>query len=381
MTNRFVAEVFPPGVFIKEELGARGWTQEDLVEILGRDSKLVSDIVNAKRSITPETAGALGEAFGTGGQYWMNLQTAYQLWQAKPRDNDIARRAKLFEKAPIKLMVRRNWIQGSENVSILVKQVLDFYGVETLDDEPVLAIAARTGTAYYEELSLEQRAWVFRARHLAQAVSVQKFTESRLNNALEQLRALRKNPEELRHVPRVLADAGVRFLIVEHLPRTKIDGVCLWLDEKSPAIALSLRYDRIDYFWHTLVHEIGHVRKRDGLNELIILDSDLLSVKNVSEDQRPESEIAADKYAAHFLIPSTELNDFMARCRPLYSTNKIVGFAARIGVHPGIVVGQLQFRKEIPYTHSRDLLVPVREIVTASALTDGWGHMADLKEE
>lgn len=375
MTDRWAADVFPPGVFIKEELEARGWTQEDLVDILGRDSKLVSDIVNAKRSITPETAAALGEAFGTGGEYWMNLQTSYQLWQTKPRNGDIARRAKIYAKAPIKLMVRRNWIEDSENVDVLERQILYFYGISNLNEEPSIPVAARTGTAYYEELSLEQRAWLFRVRHLATAVSAKKFTESRLNSGLKRLRALSEYAEEPRRVPAVLADAGVRFLIVEHLPRTKIDGVCFWLNETSPVVALSFRYNRIDWFWHTLMHEMKHVANRDGLRDLITLDSDLMSPKNDPGDDRPEREKAADKYAADFLVPSAELGNFMARCRPLYSTDKIVRFAARIHVHPGIVVGQLQFRKEIPYAHSRDLLVPVRDVVTASALTDGWGHM------
>jgi HTH-type transcriptional regulator/antitoxin HigA len=380
MTDRWAAEVFPPGIFIKEELEARGWTQEDLADILGRDSRLVSEIITAKRSITPDTAKELGEAFGTGGQYWMNLQAAYQLWQRKPRNGEIARRAKIYAKAPIKLMIRRNWIEASENVDILERRILDFYGINNLDEEPSIPAAARTGTKYYKQLSLEQRAWLFRARHLAGAVSAQKFTDSRLHNGLKQLRALSEYPEETRRIPRILAEAGVRFLIIEHLPGTKIDGVCFWMNETSPVVVLSFRYNRIDWFWHTLMHEMKHVANRDGLRQPIILDSDLMSPKNGSGDERPEREKMADKYASDFLVPTAELDDFIVRHRPLYSTDKIIRFAARLKVHAGIVVGQLQFRREIPYAHSRELLVPIRDIVTATALTDGWGHIppADL---
>lgn len=71
--------------------------------------------------------------------------------------------------------------------------------------------------------------------------------------------------DSVRQVPGVLANAGVRFLIVEILPTTRIDGVCLWLDASSPVVALSLRYDRIDAFWHTLLHECAHVKYKDGL--------------------------------------------------------------------------------------------------------------------
>src|SRR5262245_28749675 len=76
MSERIPAEVFPPGEFIKEELEAREWTQADLAEILGRPPRLVSEIINGKRAISPETAKGLGEAFGTGAQFWMNLEGA-----------------------------------------------------------------------------------------------------------------------------------------------------------------------------------------------------------------------------------------------------------------------------------------------------------------
>jgi HTH-type transcriptional regulator/antitoxin HigA len=60
------------------------------------------------------------------------------------------------------------------------------------------------------------------------------------------------------------------------------------------------------------------------------------------------------------------------RVRPLYSEQRILLFAKRIGVHPGIVIGQLQFRDEIPYTHFHKHLVKIREIITQSTVTDGW---------
>lgn len=376
MTNKAVAEVFPPGEFIREELEARGWTQEDLVEIIGRDTRLVNEIINGRRSITPETASALGEAFGTGAQFWMNLQSSYQLSRAKLDDGAIAHRSKIYSNAPVKLMMRRNWIQGSENPNVLEKQVLDFLGIKNLDEEPApWRIAARTGTQYLSKYTPEQRAWVFRSRHLARAVHVGTFSDESFENGLNNLRSLRKTAEGIRHIPRVLAEAGIRFVIVEPLPRTKVDGVCLWLDNKSPVMALSLRYDRIDYFWHTLIHEMCHIKKKDGLREHTPLDIDLVGRKKADKTPRPSFEEDADAFASDFLVPAAEINNFIARTSPLYSTAKIMNFANRIDVHPGIVVGQLQYRDEIAYAHSRTLLVPVRNIVIDSSLTDGWGHM------
>ncbi len=65
-------------------------------------------------------------------------------------------------------------------------------------------------------------------------------------------------------MPRILAECGVRLIIVEGLPNAKIDGVCFWLDKVSPVIGLSLRFDQIDNFWFVIRHEIEHVLNKDG---------------------------------------------------------------------------------------------------------------------
>ena len=56
MGDRIVAEIFPPGEFIREELEARNWSQLDLAEIMGRPPRVVNELIAAKRSITPDTA-------------------------------------------------------------------------------------------------------------------------------------------------------------------------------------------------------------------------------------------------------------------------------------------------------------------------------------
>ena len=85
MTGRTPAEVFPPGEFLADELEARGWTQTEFAEIIGRPQKLVNDIINAKRGVTPETAADFAAAFGTSAQFWINHETAWQLSKVPPR--------------------------------------------------------------------------------------------------------------------------------------------------------------------------------------------------------------------------------------------------------------------------------------------------------
>ena len=72
----------PPGQIIRGELEAREWSQETLAKKMDRPYQAVNAIVNGHKTITADTAIELGNAFGTSPVYWMNLQTAYQLYQA-----------------------------------------------------------------------------------------------------------------------------------------------------------------------------------------------------------------------------------------------------------------------------------------------------------
>ena len=105
MNARIAAEVFAPGEYLKDELEARGWSQIELAEVLGRPPRLISEIVSAKRAITPETAKGFAAAFGTSAQLWMNLETAYQLSKATIEETNVSRRAALYGSYPVKEMI------------------------------------------------------------------------------------------------------------------------------------------------------------------------------------------------------------------------------------------------------------------------------------
>jgi len=375
--ERTPAEVFSPGEFIKDEIEARGWSQIELAEVLGRPGRLVSELIAGKRAITPETAKALGEAFGTGAHFWMNMESSYQLSKVKgDGSNAVARRAKLYEMAPVKEMTRRFWIQPTDNIDVLEKSVCSFYSKPSIDaPAPKMAHAARKSSSYEEDLTPAESAWLCRVQQIAEAMEVKAFSEMDFAAAFGQLKAMLRDADTVREIPAVLARAGVRFLIVETLPATRIDGVCLWLNPDAPVIALSLRYDRIDAFWHTLLHECAHVKYKDGLTGEAFLDVDLVGDETKLPTEKPEAERKADEFAASFSIPQTDLDGFIARVRPLFSKTRIQAFAAKLNVHPGLVVGQLQYRKIIPYSHSREMLARIRHHLTEAALTDGFGSI------
>lgn len=368
MATRRPAEVFAPGEFLREELEDRGWSSIDLAEVLGRPAAAVYEIVSGKRRITPDTAKALAAALGTSPEFWMNLEATFQLWRVQGTDNGVvARRAKLYSKVPVREMLKRGWIEPSSSIDVLERRILDFLEIDSIDNPVVPFLHAARKSASYAATTPAQAAWLIRARQLARTVPAGRYSASSLKKAIGQLRTLAHSPQEARHVSRVLGEAGIRLVIVQRLQGSNIDGAAFWLDSSSPVIALSLRYDRLDNFWFTLLHELGHISRSESA-----LDDDL---EGMAADDRRESESIVDTYASESLIPAGQLDSFIARLRPLYSTRRIEAFAELMRVHPAIVVGQLHHRGEISWRNFRGLLVPVRDTITGSTMTDGWGSV------
>ncbi len=74
---------FTPGDFIEEELEARGWTMDDLVEKLGWVRNQVDEMMAGARPITSGMALDLGLVFGTGSELFENMNRTYQEYLAK----------------------------------------------------------------------------------------------------------------------------------------------------------------------------------------------------------------------------------------------------------------------------------------------------------
>jgi HTH-type transcriptional regulator/antitoxin HigA len=364
-----------PGEFIAEELEARGWLQRDLAYILGIPEQGVNMIVSGKRGISPEMAKALGEAFDVSPLFFSNLQKAYDMSRAQAPDPAIKRRA-LFQGAyPVREMIKRGWLEDTD-IGLLEAQLMRFFKKNDVGDIPYLAHAARKRD--YSHTPPAQLAWLFRVSQVCSEMAVGPYSEKLLREAIRDvLPSYMVDPEETRHVPRVLAECGIRFAIVETLPKALIDGVCFWLDDQSPVVGMTTRFDRNDNFWFVLRHELEHVLNKDGLGkseEDVTVDVSLDAIQN---DETPAQEKRANNAAQTFCVPESELETFILRKAPFISERDVVGFSKRIGRHPGIVVGQIQNRLERPEWLNR-LKAKVRHFVAPAAVVDGWGEPAPI---
>jgi HTH-type transcriptional regulator / antitoxin HigA len=383
MKDRVPAVAFPPGEFLKDELDEREWTQEEFAAIIGRPTTLVNQIVLGKRAITPESAAEIGAALGMDAEYWLNLETAYRLWlvrqkQETPALERISRMAQLRERFAVREMAKRGWItlERDSKPEDVERQILSLAGAKRLEDIASLAHAAKQ-TYYGRELKPTQQAWLWRVRQMADAMRMKRaYSEPALRACLDKLRQLAAEVDHVAHVPALLAEAGVRFLIVEGLPGAAIDGVTMWLNAKSPVIALTLRFDRLDNFWFVLRHEIEHVLRNEG-HEQAIVDIGIGPGAESSTDSLPRQEKIANEAAAEYFIPQRQFSSFLRDLVASYSEQKVIDFASELRVHPAIVVGQIHKHLQ-RYDILRKFLTRVRPVITEAALTDGFGRVFRL---
>jgi HTH-type transcriptional regulator/antitoxin HigA len=355
----------------------RGWTQDDLAAIIKKSRQSISDIVSGKSGIALDTSVLLAAAFGNNPQEWLKWDQTYRLYMTESDVTEVELRARLYGMAPIRDMVKRGWIRPTENTQELKAELEAFFGSDALEDGLAFPVATKR-TVKLSYLNAAEKAWCFRARQMASGSLCAPYSISRFAKAQSTLRRLAAHPKEARYLPKVLGDCGVRFIVVEPLPDVRIDGAAFW-DDMGPVIAVSIRHDRIDGFWFTIMHECSHIRNGDTLSvDTGMIDATKGIVVSLVDDmieQRANTEAAAS------LIPSDELDSFIRRVGPLYPRERIVQFANRIKIHPGIIVGQLQHRRELGYMHLREFLVKVRDNVISTTLTDGWGQfIAPAKE-
>jgi HTH-type transcriptional regulator/antitoxin HigA len=248
---------------------------------------------------------------------------------------------------PLTEIVRRGWIEARDTLEALEQEVCDFLDVSSLQEQPSMEVSLRRSDAYDPEIAA-QTAWVKRVEHLAHAQAVEAFDRLRLRADIPQLLSYAQSVEGVANVPDFLLSHGVHFLIVPHLERTYIDGAAFTLED-HPVIALTLRYDRIDNVWFTLMHELAH----------IVAEHKGGYLDNLDEPAESPEEVEANRMAQDWLVDAAALAQFVETTQPYFSHAKIKAFAAQLQRHPGVIVGRLHHEGMLDYNHSRKFLVEV----------------------
>jgi len=110
---------------------------------------------------------------------------------------------------------------------------------------------------------------------------------------------------------------------------------------------MTLRYDRLDNFWFTLLHELGHIYHGD-------LKGDIKCIMDDTETSQSKDriEIRADKFARDSFIPQRTWNK---RKEGLNKKADLIEFADELGISPAVVAGRIRKERK-DYSKFSDLV-------------------------
>lgn len=367
-----------PGQLLTALLNERGWTKRTLAVVLDIDESKINRLVSDRQPLSAGMAVLLEEVFGIAADTFLTLQSSFDLAKARitaTTDPKRATRAHLHHNLPVADMIRRGWIHAKDvRDPHIERELMRFFGTNRVEDIEILPHAAKK-TEVSGGATPAQIAWLYRVKKIASEMLVGRYTPQSGANLAQKLKQLLLSPEETRKVPRYFAEAGIRFLIVETLPGAKIDGVCFWLNEHSPVVALAMRFDRIDNFWFVIRHELEHVLRGHGKDkDRMMLDVQIEGEEADADGGVAEEERVANDAAADFCVPKKTMDAFIARKFPFFYDRDILALAKMVNVHPGLIAGQIRRRTD-DYRRFGNYLVKVRSTVLPSAVVDGWGSV------
>lgn len=336
---RQLAEAFPPGESLAEELETRHWSQSDFAQILGRPAQFVSEIIAGKKEITRESAAQIGAALDQPPQYWLNLQNAYLLWsqeqnaESRRELDDVRRRARMNDLAPVNLLRKRNLITG-DTLAEQEAQIKELFQIRSLDETPKFLAAARRSNRN-EKPTPTQKAWLACARKKAQQQEVAKYDKNNLKQLASELSRIVAEPEEFQSLPERFAAVGVRLVYIEAFPGSKLNGASFLLDDDpaQPVIALSGRGKRLDGVLFTLLHEVAHIVLGHVSPDQLFIDEGAGQADDPQEQE-------ADRQAGEWQIPGG-----LPKPPNVIRKGWIQTVAQQTGVHPVVILGRLQIDK------------------------------------
>lgn len=319
----------------------QGLKQADLVQYFGTRSR-VSEVLSRKRPLTVHMIRALSIGLGISTETLVGVE---------PQENSKASKDEInWNDFPIKEMLARGWLQkltnqATQSTEELVKGFIARTGMQFGNAAFRRSI---NGDAYSPGTKHALYAWLARV--------IQKAREKKQNlgsfdpgifstNFLRELTQLSWSDQGPAIAVEFLERNGIAVVIEPALKGTLLDGAALQDADGTPIIGLTLRFDRLDNFWFTLVHEVAHLWKHVNQDDMFLDNLD-----SSSEDRR---ELEANRIAKEALIPRVAWKRSDAYLNP--TSESIDKLSRELKIHPAIIAGRLRKERE-NYTLFNDLI-------------------------
>lgn len=322
LVERYEEEQFPieaptPVDAIRFRMDQMGWSPRDLEPFIGSRSR-VSEVLNGTRPLSIDMIRALHRDLGI---------PADVLIREDPLP--AAKAAAQLSKPAEKQLTVWGILRARETFESLLARAFG--------DGPAMAALRKTRTARTNAKTdmTALQAWCAAALLRSDSIDVQgRFKASRLDaETLRRIAQLSVHADGPLRARQALSDLGIALVVLPHLPGTYVDGAAMRRPDGTPVIALTLRRDRIDNFWFTLLHESAHVAKHLNKDQSMILDD--LEINSLEAIEKEADEIAESALIPRGLWTTVRQGAFTG-------LTDIEVLAERAGVNAAIVAGRWQ---------------------------------------
>ncbi len=327
-----------PGDTISEILAERSQPLSDFARKMGTPLTHAQELVQGAVKIDQKIAKRLEHVLGPSATFWLSREQQYRAdferihSSIEPlSDND------WLAKLPLRDMRKFGWIEPAVSRADKLVACLRFFAVPDVHTwqqkyRGEISVASFRTTPTFSSNPFAVTTWLKWAEIESARISCQPWNLLRFKSKLHDIRAFSRIKDPSRFLPEIVqmcADCGVALVIARTPTGCRASGATRFLTPDKALLVLSFRYLSDDHFWFTFFHEAGHLVLHAKEAIFLVDDSDVTS----------DEEVEANEFAARMLIPAEFVPELLnLRLR----VKEIVRFSRKLGISPGIVVGQLQ---------------------------------------
>lgn len=317
---------------IKFRMQQQGLTQKDLEPYIGSQPK-VSAVLNGKRELSKEMIRKLHAGLGI----------PYEVLLQKPGAS--LEEQKYFPADfPFKEMVANGYFPGFTQLRqarTLAEDLLEnLFAV--FKAQPASPIYCKSTERAIDENAL--LAWQARILNLLLEQELPQFHLENLDEGFfDDLLRFSTYEKGLQLVREHLNKAGIHFVILKHLPHTYLDGASFMAQSGHPVVALTLRLDRLDNFWFTLFHELGHVMLHVAKNPEIAFFDD---TEGDGQSNGSPYELEANQFARDWMVPEEIWQEKIQPQLYAMAEHDVLQVSQALKIHPAFLAGRIRYERQ-----------------------------------
>jgi len=324
-----------------------GTSVQDFGWEMDLDEDCTERLLDGRLEITDELAGRLQTTLGVPASFWQLREAHYRKDMrriAESMPSDVAKA--WLRDLPVKDMARFGWIEDHVDTTLRLAECLRYFDVPSIDSfdrrvDRLLGGAKLRASASFKSNPASLTAWLRKGEIEAELTSCESWSADKLLASLPELRRLTLLRDPKKFIPQlkaICAESGIAFVAARPPSGCRASGATKFVSDDKALLMLSFRHLSDDHFWFSFFHECGH---------LILHGRDGVFIEGEPHDTRAHED-EANLFAEKALIPDPWhglLTKLPAR------RDEVIRFAVRVGVAPGIVVGQLQHRKRLGHNY------------------------------